>query len=40
MQIKNNYHQKILTSYWSFDNCIRSLESGEKYYFGNTVYMH
>ena len=26
--------------YWSFDNCIRSLEPGEKYYFGNTVYMH
>lgn len=26
--------------YWSFDNCVRDLEPGEKYYFGNAVYMH
>lgn len=26
--------------YWFFDNCVRNLEPGEKYYFGNTVYMH
>lgn len=26
--------------YWSFDNCMRDLVPGEKYYFGNTVFMH
>lgn len=26
--------------YWSFDNCMRDLVPGEKYYFGNTIFMH
>lgn len=26
--------------YWSFDNCMRDLVPGEKYYFGNTVFMN
>ena len=26
--------------YWTFDNCMRDLVPGEKYYFGNTVFMH
>ena len=25
--------------YWTFDNCMRDLVPGEKYYFGNTVFM-
>lgn len=26
--------------YWSFDNFVRALTPGKKYYIGNTIYMH